>query len=121
TQIQSSRGGAGWVPFVSTATSKPSACNASTRGSSSWSNGSPPVQTTKRLPDVSPLGQCSAIARARASGESNFPPPSPPVPTKSVSQNEQTACFRSFSTPDQRLHPANRQKTAGRPAWAPSP
>ena len=33
----------------------------------------------------------------------------------------QVAAVRSFSCPDQRLQPANRQKTAGRPVLAPSP
>jgi hypothetical protein len=49
------------------------------------------------------------------------PPPDPSVPTKSVSQNRQTEVARSSSRPDHRLQPANRQKTAGRPVWAPSP
>ena len=38
--------GAAWVPLVSTATSNPAACRASTAASSSWSSGSPPVHTT---------------------------------------------------------------------------
>ena len=40
---------------------------------------------------------------------------------KSVSQNRQIASARSASRPDQRLHPAKRQKTAARPVCAPSP
>ena len=43
------------------------------------------------------------------------PPPGPSVPTKSVSQKLQIAVSRSLSRPLQRLHPAKRQKTAGRP------
>jgi hypothetical protein len=50
-----------------------------------------------------------------------LPPPCPSTPTKSVSQNRQTALDRSFSRLDQRLHPENRQNTAARPVWAPSP
>ena len=45
----------------------------------------------------------------------------PSVPTKSVSQNWQVARCRSCSRPVHRLHPANRQNTAGRPACTPSP
>ena len=48
-------------------------------------------------------------------------PPSGPTPTKSVSQNWQTASCRSSSRPVQRLQPLKRQKTAGRPAFRPSP
>src|ERR1700734_2166946 len=44
----------------------------------------------------------------------NLPPPGPPTPMKSVSQNRQIALDRSFSRPDQRLHPENRQNTAAR-------
>ena len=47
--------------------------------------------------------------------------PAPSVPTKSVSQKGQMALARSSSRPDQRLHPAKRQNTAGRPVFAPSP
>ena len=49
------------------------------------------------------------------------PPPGPSVSTKSVSQKVQTAVALSASRPLQRLQPAKRQKTAGRPVWAPSP
>ena len=38
--------GGACVPFDSTATSNPRSCNARTSASSSWSRGSPPVQTT---------------------------------------------------------------------------
>ena len=43
----------------------------------------------------------------------------PSMPTKSVSQNVQTAVARSCSRPLQRLQPAKRRKTAGRPAARP--
>ena len=43
------------------------------------------------------------------------------VPTKSVSQKRQMERKRSCSRPDHKLQPENRQKTAGRPARAPSP
>ena len=58
---------------------------------------------------------------ANDSADSNFPPPSPSVPTKSVSQKLQIADSRSFSRPLHRLHPAKRKKTAGRPVCTPSP
>ena len=46
----------------------------------------------------------------------NLPPSVPSVPTKSVSQKRQMALARSCSRPLQRLQPAKRQNTAGRPA-----
>jgi len=67
------------------------------------------------------FGHNSAIHLAKKELSSYFPPFSPPVPTKSVSQKEHSAVKRSDSRPDQRLHPEKRQKTAGRPLWAPSP
>ena len=60
--------------------------------SSSWSSGSPPVQTTN--------GGCVGRSPAHVGGDArrparrrsaNVPPPGPSVPTKSVSQNWQTA------------------------------
>src|SRR5207245_9431027 len=83
--------------------------------------GSPPVQTTKRGARGPPVdGQHRATASASAPAESNLPP-SGPTPTKSVSQNRQTARARSASRPLHKLQPENRQKTAGRPVWNPSP
>ena len=55
-------------------------------------------------------------ASARLAASTNLPPPGPSVPTNSVSQKRQTASARSFSRPLQRLHPANRRKTARLPA-----
>ena len=49
------------------------------------SKGSPPVKTTN-LSERSPC-QVAAIAAASSAAVSNLPPPSPSVPTKSVSQN----------------------------------
>src|SRR6478609_7914246 len=100
--------------------------------SSSWRSGSPPVQTTyfrtRLVPKVcSPLGPTPEsvgvvppIQHRSTASASSSPllkrPPSGPVPTKSVSQNLQTARDLSSSRPDQRLHPEKRQKTAARPA-----
>ncbi|MNT41912.1 hypothetical protein D3C72_1782960 [compost metagenome] len=61
------------------------------------------------------------MVSAKRSAVANLPPPSPSVPMKSVSQKVQAALARSLSRPVQRLQPANRQNTAARPAWAPSP
>src|SRR5205814_283346 len=55
------------------------------------------------------------------SARANLPPPSPSVPTKSVSQNVHWALARSSSRPDQRLQPAKRRKTARLPDCTPSP
>ena len=66
-------------------------------------------------------GHCARTARARAAASANLPPPGPSVPTKSVSQNWQTASARSFSRPLHRLQPAKRRNTAARPVCAPSP
>jgi hypothetical protein len=66
-------------------------------------------------------GHFERTASARSAGVSKPPPPGPSVPTKSVSQNWQTASSRSSSRPVHRLQPENRQKTAGRPVLAPSP
>ena len=89
------------------------------RGSSNCSNGSPPVHTTKGS-EVDSCGQ-SDRQRVANSEAVYFPPFTPSVPQKSVSQNLQIAVLRSFSSPDQRLHPENLQNTAGRPVWTPSP
>src|SRR5471030_3006635 len=59
---------------------------------------------------------CIAAISSRSSCSSGLPPASPSVPTKSVSQNWQTALARSLSRPVHRLQPAKRQNTAGRPA-----
>src|SRR5262249_2503909 len=83
------------------------------------SSGSPPVNTTKR--PSAPRPQVSAMAPASSAGVRKRAPPGPSVPTKSVSQNEQVALPRSLSRPFHRLQPANRQKTAARPVWPPSP
>src|SRR5260364_3653 len=66
-------------------------------------------------------GHSAAIIAASASAVLYLPPFSPSSPTKSVSQKRHIAPARSSSRPDHRLHPANRQNTAGRPAFAPSP
>src|SRR5260363_124074 len=86
---------------------------------SSCNIGSPPVQTTKRRASCG--GHSAAIIAASASAVLYLPPFSPSSPTKSVSQKRHIAPARSSSRPDHRLHPANRQNTAGRPAFAPSP
>ena len=65
-------------------------------------------------------GHREATASARSLAVAKRPP-SGPTPTKSVSQNVHTARCRSDSRPVHRLHPANRQNTAARPAFAPSP
>ena len=79
-------------------------------------------EIAKYHPDkVQHLGrEFQEIAAAKAAAVANFPP-SGPVPTKSVSQNVHTASARSASRPVHRLHPLNRQNTAGRPLFAPSP
>jgi len=81
------------------------------------------VQLQQRLAagedDVAVGGVLAPAARPAASA--NLPPPWPSVPTKSVSQKVQAAPARSLSRPVQRLQPAKRQKTAARPACAPSP
>jgi len=50
-----------------------------------------------------------------------LPPPSPSVPTKSVSQKSQAAAARSCARPLHKLQPAKRAKTLTRPACPPSP
>ena len=85
-----------------------------------WSNGSPPVHTTKGF-DLEFSGQKDSEWFASCVAELNFPPPGPSVPTKSVSQKLHIADSRSFSNPDHRLQPLNRKKIAGRPVWYPSP
>src|SRR5215217_2988766 len=77
------------------------------------------ARTQKRWP--SPPVHSRSIASARSSALLYRPPLLPSVPTKSVSQNLHAAVARSASRPDQRLQPAKRQNTAGRPACAPSP
>ena len=96
TQTQSREDGAERVPLVSTATSKSRACSSSIRFSSSWSSGSPPVQTTYfflasaaksgESETIYPPPQHRSIASASTFAVLNLPP-SGPVPTKSVSQN----------------------------------
>ena len=68
------------------------ACSASTAASSSCSSGSPPVQTTNGRA-AARASTASARRRPRASvvGAVANLPPSGPTPTKSVSQNWQTA------------------------------
>ena len=56
------------VPLVSTAISKPRACRASMSGASSCSSGSPPVQTTKRLPGRVAAGHFSFDGRSQRLG-----------------------------------------------------
>src|ERR1019366_7116871 len=63
----------------------------------------------------------ATMSSARRSALAKRPPPGPSVPTKSVSQNLQTADGRWRSRPVHRLQPANRQKTAARPVLWPSP
>ncbi len=121
THTQSIPAGASTVPFVSTAISKSRSCSASISTRSSCSKGSPPVQTTNRVPSAPRTAHVALIASARSSAVSNLPPPGPSTPTNSVSQNWQIADARSLSRPDHKLHPANRQNTAARPACAPSP
>ena len=114
TQIQSMDFVHKIVPLVSMATKKLSLCKASTKFSSTWSIGSPPVSTTNGNCFES-FGHKDFMAVVNSLTLSNFPPLIPLVPTKSVSQKLQIACLLSSSLPDQRLQPANRQKTAGRP------
>ncbi len=91
TQIQSMPGGGRSVPLVSMAISKPSAWSAAINGF---------VQLQQRLAagadDIRPArADLGAIARRpprqRSLHPRNFPPPGPSIPTKSVSQNLQTA------------------------------
>ena len=72
-------------------------------------------------PGSAAMGQVFATTSASSTADTKEPPPGPSVPTKSVSQNWQMALPLSASRPDQRLQPAKRQKTAGRPTFAPSP
>ena len=97
TQIQSIDRGTSKVPFVSMAISKPWRCNVDINVSSTCSIGSPPVKTTNRC-SVLPC-HCARIAAVKISAPANEPPSGPSVPTKSVSQKEQTALSRSCSRP----------------------
>ncbi len=121
TQSQSMPRGGSTVPLVSTATSNPSAWSASSRAGSSWSSGSPPVHTTKRLPSEPPIrpGRGHGPRQRRRIGEL--------AAARTVGAHEVGVAEpaggvrRSDSRPVHRLHPANRQNTAGRPVLAPSP
>src|SRR5439155_13729219 len=75
----------------------------------------PPSSESKR--ETPPI-QHPSITSASSLALPNLPP-SGPVPTKSVSQNWQTARDLSSSRPDQRLQPEKRQNTAARPVCAP--
>ena len=75
----------------------------------------PAVEFEIRLP------KAALTAVARSHEVAKRPPPGPSVPTKSVSQNRQTARPRSRSRPVHRLQLVNRQNTAARPVWVPSP
>ena len=117
TQTQSIPAGAGSVPLVSIAISKPRACSASTSASSSCSSGSPPVHTTKRSRRVGRRRPRRPRRRRPARRRSaNLPPPGPSVPTKSVSQNWQTAVARSRLAPGPQVaagEPAEHRRPAG--------
>ena len=113
TQIQSSPGGGASVPLVSTAISKPAAWRASTAR----------VELQQRLPagadhEAAALrlgrpGRGDGSASSSARGE---PPAAGSVGAHEVGVAEPAdGGARSSSRPVQRLHPANRQKTAGRP------
>ena len=56
-----------------------------------------------------------SIFLIRSAGDLYFPPFSPSIPTKSVSQKLHIAFERSFSSPDHKLHPEKRQNTASFP------
>ena len=79
------------------------------------------VRAEKYLKQLQLWDKRDSMARAKWSAAAKRPPSRPSVPTKSVSQKLQMAASRSSSWPDQRLQPAKRQKTAGRPVLAPSP
>jgi len=96
-------------------------CSASIAPVSSCNSGSPPVQTTYFELSAAASGHAFVTAFASDSAATNLPPPGPSVPTKSVSQNLQTASTRCCSRPDHRLQPENRRNTAARPVCAPSP
>ena len=61
------------------------------------------------------------LVRQRFGRLANLPPPSPSVPTKSVSQKRHCAVARSCSRPLHRLQPAKRRNTARLPDCTPSP
>ena len=119
TQIQSMPRGTGRVPLVSMAMVNPCACRASISAASTCSIGSPPVRHDEACTGSRLLGARKRWQDRRQSR--SLPPPAPSVPTKSVSQKWHSAVSRSSSRPDHRLQPAKRQKTAARPAFAPSP
>ena len=96
THTQSKLLGKEIVPLVSIAISNPTLRISNINSLFSCSSGSPPVQTTKGL-DFEFLGQNFFSEFASCLGDSNFQPPSPSVPIKSVSQNLQIAFFLSFS------------------------
>jgi len=100
------------VPLVSIAISAFTFFSSKISSASSCRAGSPPVKTIKGA--VS-LGQRDKIFWTSSLSE-YFPPFSPSVPQKSVSQNWQIAFSLSSSLPVQRLQPENLQKIAGRPA-----
>ena len=77
-------------------------CSASISAASSCSSGSPPVQTTRRRLAVAVGAVRPPGPRRRRRGRrrvSKRPPPGPSVPTKSVSQNWQTAMARCAPGP----------------------
>ena len=77
-----------------------------TAASSSCRRGSPPVQTTMRFRSVIVARPLRGDGVREGSAVANLPPPSPSVPTKSVSQNLQIARSRSSSRPVHRLQEA---------------
>ena len=123
TQIQSRPGGGGRVPLVSTATSKPAACSAATAGPSSCSSGSPPVHTTQRPAALVRLAPAQVAGHGGGQvGGGSEPAAAGPVGADEVGVAELAdGPVPVRSRPVHRLQLANRQNTAGRPAWPPSP
>ena len=116
--VQSSPGVAGSC-LVSTATRKPRACNPRSGPRSSWSRLAAGDHRETVLGTLAPSSLRHAPQAKSAS--TNLPPPSPSVPTKSVSQKLHWAVARSCSRPDHKLQPAKRRNTARLPLCTPSP
>ena len=122
-QIQSTPAGGSRVPLVSMATSKPASWSAATSGSSSCSNGSPPVHTTNGRPRR--RGGPRLADRGGERGGSREPAAARTVGADEIGvapRRAGTGPFaRSSSRPVHRLQPAKRRNTAGRPAGRPRP
>ena len=118
-QSQSIRSFAGKVPLLSTATPEAARDEAPR---------SAPIELQHRLAAgdddesfVAAIAPQTGDMVGEQIGALNLPPPSPSVPTKSVSQKLHCAVARSCSRPDHKLHPAKRRKTARCLDCTPSP